>query len=593
MEHIEQSANASSGTLAGSFIKTYLIGVYLIAFAAASLLLTACGSFNVSLEDRGNVASESPQVENPSPTPEPQPSAISPVDVDEPGPFYISEPSFYPGAEDDLTILKVEDGAAALGSSPVDMGVLWDYSGPSGRIAYASEFYHASQAFSRSVTDLWVYDYGSDTSERWLEDDVAQAYWSPYLPGSTRPQELAAAVFDSESGTFNLMLIDSPGQTRQLARCSSTEFSFSPDGTQIAYKSGWYNEAEPRPQECTGVFIVDVEDGTARRLTGTDPLATGGWHRDQPLWAESLDALLFKSFNEDSIFNIVPLDGSGWSRVINAETIAEEYLPSPFLSLWSDAHRSVIGQTEGMFDPQAVWVYQFSPDGDQIVDAFRVNWGEFRHDLLLLGWWDVGESVLIRDISNTSELNPLGEVVIWSIAERAVVDTVSTKPDFMITLYPNDASTGMPELDHLLQAFLEGDAAERAALIETITAACTNDTFVVGPPPCEPGMSAGTVVERFPYRRYREQRYANMNEIVNLMDFDIAGLYAVLKDTGGGVASEFYPFGEYHLLLVSDTDQRLIDILATDGHVVLIEFWEITPPEVYSNFSGQYILPPL
>jgi hypothetical protein len=567
-------------------------GLRILVLVFLTLLLTACGSFQVSFEQGGENSPVVTDEVNPVDTPQEPVSQLGITGQDGEGPFYIGS-LFSPGSGEADTILEVRQGVAAFTQSPVEAEMLWDYSGPSGRIAYASEFFHGSRDYSRSVSDLWVYDYASDTSEMWLEDDVSRAYWSPYFPESSEPQQLAAAVFDSSSGTYDLVLVDGPSQTRTIAQCASEEFAFSPDGKQIAYKSGWYNGSVPRPEDCEGVLIVNLEDHAIRKVSETDPMATGGWIGDQPLWAESLQALLFKSYDETSIFNLVPLDGSGWNPVVIAPTIGEEHLPVPFYSLWADAYRIVIGQTEGMFDPFGVWVYRLSAEGDLIEEAFRVDWGEYRHDLLLIGWWELGESVILRDITYLSGLNPLGDVVVWSLNERAVVDTISSTPDFPMTLYPVDISTGDADLDAILQAFLSGSPSERAAFAETITAGCTNESFVVGPPPCEEGMAEGTRLERFPYRRYREQRYAAPTEIPALMDFDVAGLYAISRLQQGGFESEWAVFGDTSIALVSTEGQKAIYLYIESGKVVQIEFSELSAYEELYDFRGEYVLPPM
>ncbi len=566
--------------------------VRMIGMISWVLLLAACGSFQLSMEQGGETPIKviDSVVETPITITPTEP--MVPSGLDGAGPFYIGEP-FSQGSSEEKIALMVRDGVAAFAQSPVDMGVLWDYSGPSGKIAYASEFYHASRDFSRSVTDLWVYDFATGMTERWLEDDVSQAFWSPYLPGSSSPQKLVAAVFDSTSGTYDLHLVTGPSQTQVLAQCASEEFGFSPDGKQVVYKAGWYRDGEPRPEDCDGVFLVSLEGFALRRLTDTNPVATGGWFRDQPLWSESLNALLFKSYNETSIFNLVPLDGSGWSEVGISASIEEEYLPTPFLSLWSDRYQSVIGQTEGMMDPFGVWVYRFSADGTEIEEAFRVDWGEFDHDLILLGWWEPGESVMIRDITNPSALNPLGEVVVWSLRDRNVVETISIPREIPMTLYPADVKTGIPGLDDVLEAFLRGDASQRATFAETIQEACTEQLFSIGPPPCEEGMEPGTIVERFPYRRFRDRLYVKPEEIIGLMDFPIDGLFAIAHFPPPGTESQDPPTGIFHVALVSKADQKLVNLIVDLGRVVEIEFWELTPPEVYSDFRGNYVLPPL
>ena len=40
-------------------------------------------------------------------------------------------------------------------------------------------------------------------------------------------------------------------------------------------------------------------------------------------------------------------------------------------------------------------------------------------DLILIGWWQPGESVLLRDISNSSAANPFGRALVYSLSDRS------------------------------------------------------------------------------------------------------------------------------------------------------------------------------
>ena len=145
-----------------------------VVLAAALLMISGCGSFQVSLESSAEITTSEP--ERPSATQPPQVGLEQPrqFGLDGAGPFFFDAP--YGSVLDETqTVLLVHDGLAAFDQNPVYMEMLWDYSGPTGKAAYASEFFHASQAFSRSVSDLWVYDYTSDTAELWLKDDVSRA----------------------------------------------------------------------------------------------------------------------------------------------------------------------------------------------------------------------------------------------------------------------------------------------------------------------------------------------------------------------------------------------------------------------------------
>ncbi len=203
-----------------------------------------------------------------------------------------------------------------------------------------------------------------------------------------------------------------------LASCASTSFSWSPDGRYLAYEAGGGVD-DPSPAEaCQGIFIIDMNDRSVVKISNQPP-STGGWHGDQPIWAEGQDALLLTFASPESVFAVVPLDGSGAFTVTRSDSIEIEYLPNPLQTVWSREYNSVVGQTEGMFDPNGVWVYRFSDDMQVVEDAYRVSIDGEEPDLILIGWWEPGESVLLRDISFTSAENPFGRALVYSLSDRS------------------------------------------------------------------------------------------------------------------------------------------------------------------------------
>jgi hypothetical protein len=77
------------------------------------------------------------------------------------------------------------------------------------------------------------------------------------------------------------------------------------------------------------------------------------------------------------------------------------------------------------------------------------------------------------------------------------------------------------------------------------------------------------------------------------MDFGVAGLYAIAIYPDNGYTSEYSPFGEYSIAFVSEEGQKVIYVFSGGGRVVQIDFWELTPPEMFFGFDGEYVLPPL
>jgi hypothetical protein len=554
--------------------------------------LAGCGPFGSDLEEGVDVAGPAtpalaPTASGATGTPEPEATAAPTREIGPAVPDLVWLP-FSSGLDESHSVLVVRSDQVGLEPSPVDFSLYWDYSALTGRLAYASEFWHAAEGSNRSVSDLWVYDFASGKANQWVPDNVGRASWSPMREGQPEPQRLAAAIYDTEHGRYDLVLLDGPFQSQLLASCASPSFTWSPDGSQIAYTA---YPAEGAPAECQGVFLVSVNDGLVTKIS--DQLAlSGGWIGDRPVWADGQGALLFAGYTPESIFWVVPLAGTGAFQPALAPDIGEELPPVPMQAIWSSEHRSLIGQTEGMADPFGVWAYTFSQDLRTIEQAYRVNWGEYGHDLILVDWWVPGESVLLRDITNTSDLNPLGVAAVWDIGERSAFELASSRPVIEVPVHSPEVRTGVEPVDRVIQIFLGLAFDQRKDLIRTLSTGCTTTEYFVGPPLCRAGQAEGTPVEVFPYRRYRASHYAAPDELEALLRFPLGGLYAVYKVPESGFEESWWPAGEYSVVFVSAEGGLGVEVTIEGEQVVRIEFWPLTPVEVLNGAEFEFLLPP-
>jgi hypothetical protein len=573
-----------------------------LAPASIMLVLSACGPFGISidlvdLDLNSTQATPIPDgISIEAPTDEPEISQdVTPVFVQEPDTPDLVWMPFSHGLEESGNILSVRPEQVGFETSPVDIRLYWDYSGATGKLSFASEFWHAARGSNRSVSDLMVYDYVTGESEQWLPDNVARASWSPLHAGRFSEQRLAAAIYNTEEGYFDLAIVNGPGQVEWLANCATPNFSWSPDGTHLAYNAFDYNEPGDTPDECEGVFLVSIEDQIVTRIAEDLP-TSGGWIGDRPLWAQGEDVLLLSGATPETLFWVIPLDGSGAFQIDetgSAESVGETYLPRPQHQFWSSEHRSLIGQTEGMLDPWGVWVYSFSEDMHTIEDAYRVNWGEYGHDLILVDWWEAGESVLLRDISNTSALNPFGVAMVWSLSDRYAFELSFSRPIIEVPLYPQEVRTGVEEIDQIIDYFLVRKFDWRSDLIRTLTTECTLTEYSVGPPLCGDGQAEGTRVEVFPYRKYRATEYATLEELTDFLEFPLGGLFAVYKVPEDSYSDQRWPRGEYSLVFASIDGDLAVELIVEAGDVVRIEFSPLTPVEVLDGAEYEYLLPPL
>jgi hypothetical protein len=297
-------------------------------------------------------------------------------------------PLFHSSVDHDGKVLTIRDGQGAFEPSPLDIGLLWGYTPLTGRIAFGSHFWQAGTNGKTSVSDLWVYDYDSGKSEMWWGDHVVRAAFSPVIDPNTLKQYLAVGL---EDGT--LALFTGPNEFRILSSEFSKSFSWSPDGSQLAYmKEG-------------GVFIVSINDGQTKQLTKAvhnNINGMGGWD-DRPLWIPEYQSMIYTK----SPFEIVRLDDSEafTPRTTDGQLPEGEHADT---MLWSSEKRMLVVETEDM-NFTRISIYELSADLKTIVTSHSF---EAEVASPIAAWWVPGESILLRN----------GEV--WSIAQKAIIFTI-------------------------------------------------------------------------------------------------------------------------------------------------------------------------
>ncbi|MCK4898207.1 MAG: hypothetical protein KAS38_05495, partial [Anaerolineales bacterium] len=338
----------------------------------------------------------------PSATPPPPaeivPTETSPTEPPSPDvPDLVSIGHLAPFASADIGLLVLESGELTVQPSPVDYGILWDYSPLSGGLAYSSEFFHVSESNNISVSDLWVYNYQTGTTEKWLDDNVTRATWAP------DGEHLTAAVYNPESEQIDFLLVSGSDQVKLTAECASMDFSWSPDGDMLAYVNALIGLNFGVDDACLGTYLWTFPNGISgaerdvSRVSDFDAQEFGGYHFfDQPLWALEQNALIYP----DQPFWIVPLDGS---PAFVPQTPGGEdpmNLPRPFGSLWSSHLNQLVGNVDtGPAGFGGVWVYQLSEDLSQIESYYRIGEAPAGSNsfINLVDWWNPGESILVLD----------------------------------------------------------------------------------------------------------------------------------------------------------------------------------------------------
>ncbi|MCP4419444.1 MAG: hypothetical protein GY805_22755 [Chloroflexi bacterium] len=258
----------------------------------------------------------------------------------------------------------LEDTALTLQEMPVSVEIFFDYA--NGWLAYGSEFW-AATANQDSVTDLYLYNFATETDDLWAEQ-VGRAALSP---ASTSSEQVKVAVAIHNGQGFDLVLLLEPGNGVPLASNIDPFFSWSPNGRKIAY----LRDGE--------LFVTDAAGDSGDLPIASRVYQNSNWLGDAPLWLGDSGYLLYAA----APFTIVASDGSE-TFVPQAEDGSTLLEQRPFTMLYSTIHNQLIAESEGMFGSN-VTLYQF---GDGFATAVVVEQIE---DAQLAGWYEEDKSVVI------------------------------------------------------------------------------------------------------------------------------------------------------------------------------------------------------
>lgn len=264
-------------------------------------------------------------------------------------------------------VLMLEGDTLLYQSLPVDVEIFFDYQPESGWLAYGSKFWGAT-ANQQSVTDLYIYNFATESNQLWADGNVGRTALSPVSPISEQPT-VAVAVHNGQA--FDLVLKLGPDNDVPLVQDVAPYFSWSPDGSQIAYlRDG-------------DLFVTSVTEDS-----GNSPIASGvyegsGWIGDAPLWLGDSGYLLYA----DNPFTIVAVDGSE-TIVPLGEDGSSLQGPRPFAMLYAPTTNQLITESAGMFGSSVI-VYQFGDGFETAVPVQQID------DAQLAGWYVKNKSVVI------------------------------------------------------------------------------------------------------------------------------------------------------------------------------------------------------
>ena len=144
-------------------------------------------------------------------------------------------------------------------------------------------------------------------------------------------------------------------------------------------------------------------------------------------------------------------------------------------------------------------------------------------------------------------------------------DSAAPKTDYSLNV-----NTGIADVDAVLAAVASGDVTELRSLVRYTSAPCTTAEGLGGPPKCESGEAAGTVLQVLPLLG-GEGSFIREEEITTWNGVDAVGLYAIYRVSEDGIAEDYYPRGNYAVVLKTSTGEA-ISLRIADGGIVRVDY---------------------
>jgi hypothetical protein len=260
--------------------------------------------------------------------------------------------------------------------SPVE-GLFWDYSNQTGKLLYGTEYVERPEDLDFWVGNytLWIYDFRTDMSTRWIQGGVLEAKWAPEVDNQGQ-QRLAVIMADGTVG-----FVPGPGEVIELANIKRYDaemdaccITWSPKSDKLAYIK---NE----------ILYVIPSTPQEPRLLAENAFGRAVWVQDEQL-------LLFPS----SIIKVAKADGSGPFIPQIPDGNKVWVMPERDL-LWDPENRTLVFDEFHIPETQhaVTWVYAFSEDFENVIEQYS---SERKDASYLLSWYDLGNTA----ITSTGEL---------------------------------------------------------------------------------------------------------------------------------------------------------------------------------------------
>ena len=188
----------------------------------------------------------------------------------------------------------------------------------------------------------------------------------------------------------------------------------------------------------------------------------------------------------------------------------------------------------------------------------------------------------------SSAATPIEEGKAGSVTPSSTLATPS------LMARPLDAVSSNMEVNDVLTAVASGDPQQLIKLFGFTTTACKTVNALGGPPPCRAGEAEGTMVEVLPVLG-GEGSYLRKDEINDFPGLNVAGVYAVYQVSESAYAEEYFPAGDYGIMLVGPENEPGVVLQVKDGKIIRIDylFDRASYDTILARDSSGFVLEPI
>jgi hypothetical protein len=152
-------------------------------------------------------------------------------------------------------------------------------------------------------------------------------------------------------------------------------------------------------------------------------------------------------------------------------------------------------------------------------------------------------------------------------------------------------STGVLELDKIVDAALRGDTDGLKSLMKFNPVKCTLAEGLGGPPKCQEGEQDGAVVEAFPMLD-SEGHFLRKADLESWNGLDVSALFAVYEVSASAFSDENYPAGQYALVFVAADQVTSWTLQVDQGNIIRMDHGFGFPPSIPDRNVLRFLIEP-